>query len=70
MDNKSLKRKCKITNNECYWIPVGNIRSTVGNNIHMTMHCKHCAVREDIFLTEKEYKTHENIILKEVKNEF
>ena len=69
MDTRFLKRRCKANGSECYWIPAGNIRSTHGNNVHMTMYCKHCKIREDIFLTEKEYKVHENTILKEVKNE-
>ena len=69
MEAKILKKKCKASGNVCYWVPVGNIRSTHGNNVHMTMYCKHCMAREDIFLTEKQYKVHENIILKEVKNE-
>jgi hypothetical protein len=69
MERSLRHKKCKITKNECYWIPAGNIRSTQGNNVHMTMYCRHCNIREDIFLTQKEYKVHENTILKEVKNE-
>jgi len=69
MDARFLKRRCKANGNECYWIPAGNVRSTQGNNVHMTMYCRHCNTREDIFLTQKEYKIHENTILKEVKNE-
>jgi hypothetical protein len=68
METRFLKRKCKTTRAECYWIPAGNIRSTHGNNVHMTMYCKHCGVREDIFLSKQDYEIHEKTILREVKD--
>ena len=45
MEAKYLRRKCASAGRgECYWIPVGNIRSTHGDNVHMTMYCKHCGL--------------------------
>jgi|TARA_R110000824_G_scaffold11540_7_gene50454 hypothetical protein len=71
MDSKRLKSVCQKRNNckDCYWGPTSNIRAAIGKNVNILMLCKTCNAREDIFLTEKEYKLHENIILKEVKNE-
>jgi len=68
MEARLLKRKCTIGKGECYWIPVDNIRSTHGNNIHLTMYCKHCARREDIFMTKQNYEIQERLILKELQN--
>jgi hypothetical protein len=59
------KRKCSATNAECYWIPAGNIRSTHGDNVHMTMYCNKCEKREDIFLSKEEYFTQQKLIHKE-----
>lgn len=63
-----VKRRCGATNGECYFIPAGNIRSTQGENVHMTMYCKKCSKREDIFLTKEEYFTQQQLIQKEIKN--
>ena len=63
------KRKCKAGRGECYWVPVGNVRSTQGNNVHMTMYCKHCASREDIFLSRQDYEIQERLISREVEND-
>ena len=68
MEAKFLRRKCTASQGECYWIPVGNIRSTHGNNVHMTMRCKHCGQREDIFLSKQDYEIQKNLISKEVAN--
>ena len=68
MEKKFTNRKCKAGNGECYWIPVGNIRSTHGNNVHMTMFCKHCGRREDLFLSKQDYETQERLILKEIRD--
>jgi len=68
IDERSLKRKCKKANSECYYIPAGNIRATQGENVHMTMVCKKCGVREDIFLTKKQYDTQERLIKREIGN--
>jgi hypothetical protein len=68
MEARLLKRKCRVNKTECYWMPVGNIRSTHGDNVHMTMYCKHCGVREDIFLSKQDYDTQEKMILKEIQS--
>jgi len=68
MESRYVKRGCGSGKGECYWVPVGNIRSTHGNNVHMTMYCKHCDNREDIFLTQEVYRVQEKLILREVKN--
>ena len=68
MEATLLRKRCKTGEAECYWVPVGNIRSTHGNNIHMTMYCKHCATREDIFLSKQDYETQERMILKELQS--
>jgi hypothetical protein len=68
MGDGSLKRKCKKGLGECYWVPVGNIRSTHGDNVHMTMFCRHCLLREDIFLSKQDYEVQERMILKEIQD--
>jgi hypothetical protein len=68
MGRNVSKRKCKANNELCYYIPVGNVRSTQGENIHMTMTCRNCGVREDIFLTKEQYFTQQKLILKEIKD--
>jgi len=68
MHAHALRRKCSGQNNSCYYVPAGNIRSTLGNNVHMTMVCKSCGHREDIFLTESEYNTQKRLIEKELGN--
>mgnify|MGYP003146065546 FL=1 len=52
----------------CYLLPVGNVTATAGNNVSLTVECKTCNRREDIFLTEKQYKTQEKLIMKEVEH--
>ena len=69
MEAKYVRRKCRDGRKECYWIPMGNIRSTHGNNVHMTMYCKHCGVREDIFLSRQDYEMQERMILKEIQDD-
>jgi|TARA_E500000305_G_C3927200_1_gene191041 hypothetical protein len=66
MDPRKLRMTCRSANSECYWIPVGSGRSMGGDNVHVSMMCKRCQKREDIFLSKREYKTQEKIIEKEV----
>jgi len=68
MEARLLKRRCKKGKGECYWVPVGNVRSTHGENMHLTMYCKHCNDREDIFLSRHDYKIQERMILKEIES--
>lgn len=66
MEAKFVKRKCSATNSECYYTPAGNIRSTAGEHIHLTMHCKNCGKREDIFLTKEEFFIQQRLIEREI----
>jgi transcription initiation factor IIE alpha subunit len=66
METKFIKRRCSATNTECYFIPAGNVRSTAGENVHMTMYCKKCGRREDIFLSKEEFFTQQSLIQKEI----
>ena len=67
IDPRRRKRTCKVGGNECYWTPAAPGRSTNGDNVHVSMMCKKCGLREDIFMTRKEYKTQERIIEREVQ---
>ena len=66
MESKFLKRRCASTNSDCYWIPAGNVRSTQGENIHMTMTCRKCGKREDIFLSKADYEVQRRLIEREI----
>ena len=69
-DNKRKKSFCSANQNEhCYWVPTGNIRSMVGNNVNVTLYCKNCSRREDIFLTSEQFKKQENLINLELRKE-
>ena len=63
-----MKMICKENGKSCHWIPTGNIRATTGKNINISMYCKTCNCREEVFLTEDEFKIQEKIIGKEVDN--
>lgn len=66
MESRFLKRKCGVHNSSCYYIPAGNVRTTQGENVHLTMVCKNCGIREDIFLSRQEYNTQQKLIHKEI----
>jgi hypothetical protein len=69
-DKKRKKINCKTTENEfCYWIPTGNIRSMMGDNVNVTLYCKNCSRREDIFLTAEQFEKQENLINIELQKE-
>ena len=68
MEAKFVKRKCAETTSECYWIPAGNVRSTHGEHIHMTMFCRKCGKREDIFLSRSDYETQRRLIEREIED--
>ncbi len=69
-DDKRKKTFCTANQNEhCYWVPTGNIRSMVGDNVNVTLYCKNCSRREDIFLTSEQFKKQENLINLELKKE-
>ena len=66
-DQKRIKTigKCR---QECYWGPTGHIRAIVGGNVNVTMFCKRCGSREDIFMTEKDFNLHKKVLEGEVGN--
>ena len=66
MESRLIKRRCSATNSECYFIPAGNVRSTHGDNVHMTMFCRKCGKREDIFLSRADYEIQRRLIEREV----
>jgi hypothetical protein len=68
METNLMKRRCPTTNGQCYFVPAGNIRSTHGDNVHMTLYCNKCGKREDIFLTKEEYYTQQKLIQREMRN--
>lgn len=67
MEKRIRSRKCsQYSRQECYFQPVGDGRATNGGYVCVTMCCKHCQRREDIFLPEAQYKIQENLISKEI----
>ena len=68
MEARLIKRKCAAVNGDCYFIPAGNVRSTHGDNIHMTMVCRKCGKREDIFLSRADYEVQRRLIEREIGN--
>ena len=69
-DKKRKNTACRAKQNQdCYWIPTGNIRSMVGDNVNVTLYCKNCSRREDVFLTAEQFKKQENLINIELKKE-
>jgi len=69
IERSDLKRKCNTLGHiECYYQPVGDGQTTVGNNYHVTMNCKNCGRRTEVFMSEGQYKLHSNILSKEIGN--
>jgi hypothetical protein len=69
IEDKRNKVICKKKNlNECQWSPTGRVWATSGNNVCVSMYCKKCECKEDIFLTLKEFKIQEKILSQEVGN--
>jgi hypothetical protein len=72
LDSKQKRQRCRKYSNEtheCYWIPTGNIRSTIGNNINVTLCCRNCGRIEDVFLTSEQFKNQEEILIKQIDKE-
>jgi hypothetical protein len=63
------KQRCKDANQECYWVPTGNIRSMVGEHVNVSLYCRQCGRHEELFLTAREFKVQEKLITSEVKRE-
>lgn len=67
-DKRENRRPCPTNQSEsCYWIPTGNIRSMIGDNVNVSLYCKNCLRREEIFLTTEQFKKQENLINMEIK---
>ena len=69
LNEKRTTQACRGQQTECYWIPTGNIRSMVGGHVHVSLYCRHCNRREEIFLTTEEFKVQESLIINEMKKE-
>jgi hypothetical protein len=62
-----LRRLCHaLDHKECYYQPVGEGRATSGDNVHVQMRCRHCGRREDIFLSEADFKIHRRTLQREI----
>lgn len=66
VERRHLKQKCKNNNSECYYVPVANGRATAGEHVHLSMRCKRCGQRNEVFLTKEEYFIQERLIYKEL----
>ena len=63
-----MRGTCGNLNVDCYYVPRGPVRTMLGENVHLTMVCKRCAKRKDVFLTKEEYFIQEKLIHKEIDN--
>lgn len=68
MESKILQKRCRKDGGECYWMPTGTIRAMVGGHVHVSMYCKKCQKREEVFLSETLYKKQQKILEQEVGN--
>jgi len=68
IERKQLQAKCGKSNTECYYVPIGHARTMLGENVHLTMMCRRCTKRKDIFLTKEEYFMQQKLINKEIEN--
>jgi len=64
--NELMKMCYSYGHKVCYYQPVGDGQTTTGNNYHVTMRCKNCGRRSEVFMTEKQYKQHSKVLEKEV----
>ena len=68
MEKRTLIKTCaKEGHKECYWQPVATGRVTAGDHVCITMCCKHCEKREDVFLDATQYKVQERLISQEAE---
>jgi hypothetical protein len=67
LNERQIRVSCRRdAQNECYWIPL-TVRASAGGNVNVSMYCRRCEAREDIFLNEQEYKIQERLIKQEVE---
>ena len=72
LSDKRKKASCRKYPNEgqeCYWVPTGNIRSMIGDNVNVTLYCRNCGKIEDVFLTSDQFKNQEEILIKQLDKE-
>ncbi len=69
LPEKRIRATCKGRDGDCYLVPTGNVRSMIGGHVNVTVYCRNCTRREDLFLTQKQYEVQKNLINKEVKRE-
>jgi len=50
-----------------FWLPTGAIEAKPGNNIAVSLYCKHCEKQEWTFLTYKEYEIQKGLIENAIK---
>jgi hypothetical protein len=66
VEKAALRDKCGALDTCCYYRPIGNVRTMLGENVHLTVVCKRCGKRKDVFLTKEEYFTQQKLIHKEI----
>ena len=59
--NRMFKCSSK-KNTKHYWIPIGAVRATAGDNVAVNFYCKYCDLRITEFLNRTEYETHKKTI--------
>ena len=71
MDKKQMLIACPQRDNckNCYWKLTGNIRASIAGNVNVSMYCKVCDAKEEVFLSENDYRMHERMLLREAKDE-
>mgnify|MGYP003634591719 CR=1 FL=1 len=69
MEKRTLKHTCHaLDHRECYYQPVGEGRATTGASVYVQLMCRNCGHREDVFLSKKQYNTHQKTLQREVGN--
>ena len=69
IERSELMKVCYSSGHkECYYHPVGDGQTTTGNNYHVTMRCKNCGRRTEVFMTEKQRSQHHRVLQNEVSD--
>ena len=64
---RHLAEGCCTDGKQHFLLPTGAIEAKPGNNIAISLYCKHCEKQEWIFLTYKEYETQKGLIENAIK---
>lgn len=63
----NLKRVCHAEGHkECYYQPTGDGRTTTGGSAFIQLMCRNCRRRQDVILTEEQFKQHKRVIKNEI----